>query len=464
MRLILAALSLALFSLIGADVCLAQVLSEGYCGRDAARACVRDLGLAWRSTPSADQLESSPYASFGELTEAFESLGLHVLTVSIDRTNIAAIRTLLQANAGQTSGIAWLSADDSEEHPNESVPGHFVVAASITDDEKVTYYDAQTNIVRQILIEGDDYLPLLIVSKQPLERATTYAAMTHLARTAMSSPCATASLLIIALLLLVGPAPGDRKVSLPIMGATSLVLLLAVTGFLFLPTLENMGGSNPRKDDTGLAFSSEVYNAGEMFVDSGDAVDVTLVNDTDKHVAIEKIMGSCGCMGIEPDHATLNPGESVVCSVSFSTIRSGKNDYVVTAVNGDEAIRCSITFDGIDGVALLPRRKVAGQLNPSSDGSLIHVLKITNYRGAPLNDVVLVERSRDRKLNFELLPDAIFAKDRTLSIRVQITEGFGFRGLHFETLQVKAGTGEQAVSCLVEIGVEVTGSPNANGG
>ena len=464
MKFILVAVVFVLLPIVDTGTSAAQVLSEGYCGRDAAQACVRDLGIGWRSTSATDKLETSPYASFRELADAVESLGLHVLMVSVDRTNVSAFRALLLVNSGQASGVAWLSPDGSKGDSSEGEHGHFVVATSITDDEKVVYYDSQTNIVRHIVIEGDDQLPLLIVSKLPLKRTSTYSSIVYLANSAISSPYATVSLLLFGFMMLVQVSPERQLVRLSVVGATSLVLLLVMVSFQILPSIGRTLSSDPKHKNVGLAFTSRVYDAGAMHVNSGDTVDVTLVNGTEHHLEVEEIIGSCGCMDIKPDHASLDPGEAVVCSVQFSTIKFGKSDYIITAVSGGEAVRCTITLEGDRGVALLPRRKVVGQLDSNGGGVLFHELKITNYRGPPLDGVALVNRSRNSKLQFDLLPNGTFADDRSLSIRVRVAEDVDIRGLHFETLLIKAGTGDKAVSCLVDVGVEFTGTSKVNGG
>ncbi len=54
--------------------CQAQVLQEGYCGKDAVVACVRDLGVRWEATPETDILKATPFATFGEVRDAFRAI------------------------------------------------------------------------------------------------------------------------------------------------------------------------------------------------------------------------------------------------------------------------------------------------------------------------------------------------------------------------------------------------------
>jgi len=138
--------------------CTAQVLQEGYCGNAAATACARDLGIQWKQTTATTRLASEKFVSFRDVVEAMQSLGLHVFPCSVDASNIAAIREIYKRNKSHVSGIAWLNTV-KDETQNSSSQGHFVVAAIRREDDSVTYYDADTNVISILQINNDKYLP-----------------------------------------------------------------------------------------------------------------------------------------------------------------------------------------------------------------------------------------------------------------------------------------------------------------
>jgi len=124
----------------------------------------------------------------------------------------------------------------------------------------------------------------------------------------------------------------------------------------------------------------------------------------------------------------------------------------------DEPVTCSISFQGIPSVSLLPRRKLAGKLAANPSDELIHELRIDSYRGPPLTNVSLEPESPQSIFIFELLGSPTFANDAILSIRVRVAADSEARGVFFQRLLIHTGSGDQAVTCLAEIGVEIVDS------
>ncbi len=453
LSLIVVAIALSSFGLD--NRCPGQVLKEGFCGRDAAYASARDLGIVWRNTPQVETLEMTEIASFGHLIAALESLGLHIHPCSLCKPDIPAINAIYEKNAGNISGIAWLRKEVSVDTSEESAPGHYVIAKTLADSEDIVYYDPQSNVVDHIHLDGIDCLPLLLVSRSPIEQPQMSDTALRVGERLLQNPWTTIALVLAALLVLSIYYSGSFKVSrstLILAGASFASLFLASILFSYFISLWK------RDSDPAIAFTESVYDHGDVLVDSGESVTVSLVNGSNREASVAKVIGSCGCMSIDPSQAVLEPGERLDCIVRFDYIKFGNNHHTVTAIVDDDPVKCSIQFEGVPGVSLMPRRKLAGKLAVNSGDTLVHELRVDSYRGSPLTNVLVEPENSRPVLDFELVGTPTFADDAVLPVRVRVAADSDARGLFFERVLITAGMGDDAVTCLAEIGVEIVDS------
>jgi len=161
-------------------------------------------------------------------------------------------------------------------------------------------------------------------------------------------------------------------------------------------------------------------------------------------------------MAIEPAQCIIaaNGYQDVV--VRFSRVTLGKNDHTVTAIANDRPVTCTLHFQGIPNLSLIPRRQIAGKLSTSLADKVIHELRIENYRGKTLDSSTVVLDASNRVLEFKLGSPTNFANHEKIQIKVSIAYGTVIRGIHFEKLLVRAGEGDDSVTCEAEIGIEIT--------
>ncbi len=324
--------------------------------------------------------------------------------------------------------------------------------------DAVTYYDPRFNVLREIPLDAGKHLPLLVVSRGKMQIAGIGSEASDLFLRAINSPIATLALILLAVIGASYWKLGSIRVSASAIAISACGIAIIATGAFVTRAVKDRLAEFAGDQRSQVRFSESNYDFHEIEIDSGRSATVTLVNGGIRPRQIQEIIGSCGCMSIEPTSRSLIAGGKVDCVVRFSTIKLGRNSHTLTAFVDDEPVNCLLQFEGVPGLSLLPRRKFAGELAAHSDESLIHELRVDGFRGDPIKEVSLETESTDSELEFELLGQPTFANNSLLSIRVQVNPDSEARGLHFERLLIVAGSGDEAVTCLAEIGVEIVDS------
>jgi hypothetical protein len=141
-----------------------------------------------------------------------------------------------------------------------------------------------------------------------------------------------------------------------------------------------------------LALSHESWDFGRVTYLSQLDFTLTVSNQGDENLRIERVKSSCGCTTAQPGKHTLQPGESTTIAVAFNTRgKDGPTDARLTIITNDP--QNPETIFPVSGtvehlVRITPRHRVIFQLLDSQEVQT-HTLRLENQAAEPIKPVVL---------------------------------------------------------------------------
>ena len=427
-----------------------QIFDDGFCAIESAKECATILGVAWQHTDATEKLEQLPIASFGQIKQALESLGLNTKTIEMDGGNVHYVQQKLSSGA---TAIGWLSPSDMKQSEDLGI-GHFAVLNDLRLDGEVAFGDATSADVYIKKLDDEAPIPLLLISSKSLEM-NSLALSTSFVTATFQSPWMIGALAGFILCLCIN---WTRKTPTVKLGFYFFLGLAFASGF-FLSRVDWLESEDDDSSSIGkgpLVFDQSKCDFGLMIKEKSQPHLIRLVNRSDRDIKLEQIQGSCVCMTATPVDSLVPANGDVKVEIVFSSMLEGPNGYVVNVVgSGGCNAQCGIVFEGKSSVDVSPTKHFLGSFSYAEDLRDVRKLRVEigHFYDKPIYGVEAGEVDDSQPLQFSVV-DVFGENNQHVIFEFRLNPNVERQGFVFQDIPLIVKIGQDKTPVTLSVGAD----------